>query len=300
MAPLLAGGAAYPESFSADRRAGRAGWADVVVITRGEAFHAHAIVLANASKYLAQRLSEAVALPRQRRVLLELHEAVPPETFELVLDFLYLGRVELRDELQLPELLDAALKLQLPELQAATVAALEQHLTVSTCIAAWELAERANIHMLESSARQVALTELMQLSGIDVSKLTTLPPARVRSLLADARLGTGEKRVFEGLVQLLAQQRASSSPQRTEMSSPSPTQGKLWINAAQTKVEAARRMQRESAVQAKAQADARGSASSGQARAADRVKAEARARATAASTARVKAVRTGLISRNVL
>jgi hypothetical protein len=167
MAVYLSGGTAYPISFNADRLAGRKGWSDVVAITSGEAFNAHRLVLSTASALLAAKLKTAAPLPKQQRVLLELHDDVAADTFEYVLEFLYTGRVELRDEVLLPSMLDAALRLQLPQLQTAAVEALEEHLTASACLAAWEVAERGRIQRLELSCRDLAVDELARLRGAE-------------------------------------------------------------------------------------------------------------------------------------
>ena len=303
---VLAGATSYPESFNQDRLAGRGGWYDVVVITCGEAFNAHAMVLATASTQLAARLKDAAPLPKQRRVLLELHDEVVPETFELVLDFLYTGRVECSNEVQLPALLDAALRLQLPGLQAAVVAALEQHLTASTCIAAWEVAERGQHHDLEVAARDVVFKELARISGLDSAQLEALPPERVRAMLADARLGAGKNRVFAGLVQVMGEQMGegrqagASTPPQPASAEHDRNKGrwpraadKQWVTATRAKADAADRVQAESATLARAEAAGREKADAvarGQADARARVRAEAKARAEAESASRLKAV----------
>ena len=110
---------------------------------------------------------------------------VSADAFEVVLEWLYCGDVALVPAL-LPSLLDASVRLEIPSLQSAVAVALEDNLSASTCLVAWEAAESQGLASLAEAAKTVALREFDALVHSDA--FTTLTPERLRSLLSDPRL----------------------------------------------------------------------------------------------------------------
>ena len=196
-APIeLGGGLAEKPSAIAKFRDGRL--TDVeVVAADGTAFHAHALCITSGSEYFERLLAGERWADTAGRPL-SLPE-VPKQGLAACLEFIYTGSCAVADEAELIVVLQAAAYLQIPPLVDAAAKAMSAHLSATTALAFWAVADRQGLSQLAADAVSAAARHFEQIAATPAWLST--PAETVRALLASDRLKVaGEEAVYSAAV----------------------------------------------------------------------------------------------------
>lgn len=167
---------------------------DCEVHVSDRCFEAHRVVLSSCSAFmrgafvggLAESQSGSVTLPD-----------MAPETFEAALQWMYEGSVNL-DEAQLPLLLQAAARLQIPLLEKEVERLVVARLAPSNAIGAWILGDMQSCAALVEAAKKVTLAHFAE--AIAADEFERLPAPWLEELLAsDALVVKAEAEAYEAL-----------------------------------------------------------------------------------------------------
>jgi hypothetical protein len=195
----LVGGLAEKPSTIAKFRDGRL--TDVeVVAADGTAFHAHALCITSGSEYFERLLAGERWADTAGRPL-SLPE-VPKQGLAACLEFIYTGSCALADEAELIVVLEAAAYLQIPPLVDAAAKAMSAHLSATTALAFWAVADRQGLSQLAADAVSAAARHFEQIAATPA--WLSAPAETVRVLLASNRLKVaGEEAVYSAVVKWL-------------------------------------------------------------------------------------------------
>jgi N-acetylneuraminic acid mutarotase len=195
----LVGGLAEKPSAIAKFRDGRL--TDVeVVAADGTAFHAHALCITSGSEYFerllaGERWADTACRP------LSLPE-VPKQGLAACLEFIYTGSCTVADEAELMVVLEAAAYLQIRPLVDAAAKAMSAHLSATTALAFWAVADRQGLSQLAADAVSAAARHFEQIAATPAWLSTPAKTARV--LLASDRLKVAdEEAVYSAAVKWL-------------------------------------------------------------------------------------------------
>jgi len=195
----LVGGLAEKPSTIAKFRDGRL--TDVeVVAADGTAFHAHALCITSGSEYFERLLAgERWADTAGRPLSLPV---VPKQGLAACLEFIYTGSCTVADAAELMVVLEAAAYLQIPHLVDAAAKAMSAHLSATTALAYWAVADRQGLSQLAADAVSAAARHFEQIAATPAWLST--PAETVRALLASDRLKVaGEEAVYTAAVKWL-------------------------------------------------------------------------------------------------
>ena len=195
----LVGGLAEKPSAIAKFRDGRL--TDVeVVAADGTAFHAHALCITSGSEYFERLLAGERWADTAGRPL-SLPE-VPKQGLAACLEFIYTGSCALADEAELIVVLEAAAYLQIPPLVDAAAKAMSAHLSATTALAFWAVADRQGLSQLAADAVSAAARHFEQIAATPA--WLSAPAETVRVLLASDRLKVAdEEAVYSAAVKWL-------------------------------------------------------------------------------------------------
>jgi N-acetylneuraminic acid mutarotase len=195
----LVGGLAEKPSAIAKFRDGRL--TDVeVVAADGTAFHAHALCITSGSEYFERLLAGERWADTAGRPL-SLPE-VPKQGLAACLEFIYTGSCAVADEAELIVVLEAAAYLQIPPLVDAAAKAISAHLSATTALAIWAVADRYCLSQLAADAVSAAARHFEQIAATPAWLST--PAATARVLLASNLLKVAdEEAVYSAAVKWL-------------------------------------------------------------------------------------------------
>ena len=195
----LVGGLAEKPSAIAKFRDGRL--TDVeVVAADGTAFHAHALCITSGSEYFERLLAGERWADTAGRPL-SLPE-VPKQGLAACLEFIYTGSCTVADEAELMVVLEAAAYLQIPPLVDAAAKAMSAHLSATTALAFWAVADRQGLSQLAADAVSAATRHFEQIAATPA--WLSAPAETVRVLLASDRLKVAdEEAVYSAAVKWL-------------------------------------------------------------------------------------------------
>jgi N-acetylneuraminic acid mutarotase len=184
----LVGGLAEKPSAIAKFRDGRL--TDVeVVAADGTAFHAHALCITSGSEYFERLLAGERWADTAGRPL-SLPE-VPKQGLAACLEFIYTGSCTVADEAELIVVLEAAAYLQIPPLVDAAAKAMSAHLSATTALAFWAVADRYCLSQLAADAVSAAARHFEQIAATPAWLST--PAETVRVLLASDLLKVADE-----------------------------------------------------------------------------------------------------------
>ena len=184
----LVGGLAEKPSAIAKFRDGRL--TDVeVVAADGTAFHAHALCITSGSEYFERLLAGERWADTAGRPL-SLPE-VPKQGLAACLEFIYTGSCTVADEAELIVVLEAAAYLQIRPLVDAAAKAMSAHLSATTALAFWAVADRQGLSQLAADAVSAAARHFEQIAA--TSAWPSAPAEMVRVLLASDRLKVADE-----------------------------------------------------------------------------------------------------------
>ena len=195
----LVGGLAEKPSAIAKFRDGRL--TDVeVVAADGTAFHAHALCITSGSEYFERLLAGERWADTAGRPL-SLPE-VPKQGLAACLEFIYTGSCTVADEAELMVVLEAAAYLQIRPLVDAAAKAMSAHLSATTALAIWAVADWYCLSQLAADAVSAAARHFEQIAATPAWLST--PAETVRALLASDRLRVAdEEAVYSAAVRWL-------------------------------------------------------------------------------------------------
>jgi N-acetylneuraminic acid mutarotase len=195
----LVGGLAEKPSAIAKFRDGRL--TDVeVVAADGTAFHAHALCITSGSEYFERLLAGERWADTAGRPL-SLPE-VPKQGLAACLEFIYTGSCTVADEAELIVVLEAAAYLQIPPLVDAAAKAISAHLSATTALAIWAVADRYCLSQLAADAVSAAARHFEQIAASPA--WLSAPAETVRVLVASDRLKVAdEEAVYSAAVKWL-------------------------------------------------------------------------------------------------
>ena len=195
----LVGGLAEKPSTIAKFRDGRL--TDVeLVAADGTAFHAHALCITSGSEYFERLLAGERWADTAGRPL-SLPE-VPKQGLAACLEFIYTGSCALADEAELIVVLEAAAYLQIPPLVDAAAKAMSAHLSATTALAFWAVADRQGLSQLAADAVSAAARHFEQIAATPA--WLSAPAETVRVLLASDQLKVAdEEAVYSAAVKWL-------------------------------------------------------------------------------------------------
>ena len=195
----LVGGLAEKPSAIAKFRDGRL--TDVeVVAADGTAFHAHALCITSGSEYFERLLAGERWADTAGRPL-SLPE-VPKQGLAACLEFIYTGSCAVADEAELIVVLQAAAYLQIPPLVDAAAKAMSAHLSATTALAFWAVADRQGLSQLAADAVSAAARHFEQIAASPA--WLSAPAETVRVLVASDRLKVAdEEAVYSAAVKWL-------------------------------------------------------------------------------------------------
>ena len=195
----LVGGLAEKPSTIAKFRDGRL--TDVEVLAAdGTAFHAHALCITSGSEYFERLLAGERWADTAGRPL-SLPE-VPKQGLAACLEFIYTGSCAVADAAELIVVLEAAAYLQIPPLVDAAATAMSAHLSATTALTYWAVADRQGLSQLAADAVSAAARHFEQIAATPAWLST--PAQTVRALLASDRLKVaGEEAVYTAVVKWL-------------------------------------------------------------------------------------------------
>jgi len=195
----LVGGLAEKPSTIAKFRDGRL--TDVeVVAADGTAFHAHALCITSGSEYFERLLAGERWADTAGRPL-SLPE-VPKQGLAACLEFIYTGSCAVADEAELIVVLQAAAYLQIPPLVDAAAKAMSAHLSATTALAFWAVADRYCLSQLAADAVSAAARHFEQIAASPA--WLSAPAETARVLVASDRLKVAdEEAVYSAAVKWL-------------------------------------------------------------------------------------------------
>ena len=155
---------------------------DLTVAVGTREFSVHRSILAASSPFFSAMLTGLYSESKQAVVLVK---DVSASAFELVLEFVY-ARECIAPEGLLQEVLEAACRLEIPELQAATQKAIVDRLTADSVVDAWEFAETFSLTPMATEVKSVALNLFDDLAKS--ATFSRLPAKRLDELLASDEL----------------------------------------------------------------------------------------------------------------
>jgi len=195
----LVGGLAEKPSAIAKFRDGRL--TDVeVVAADGTAFHAHALCITSGSEYFERLLAGERWADTAGRPL-SLPE-VPKQGLAACLEFIYTGSCTVADEAELIVVLQAAAYLQIPPLVDAAAKAMSAHLSATTALAFWAVADRQGLSQLAADAVSAAARHFEQIAATPAWLSTPAETARVL-LASDLLKVADEEAVYSAAVKWL-------------------------------------------------------------------------------------------------
>ena len=180
---------------------------DCTVEVEGHAFHAHRVVLSASSGFLRGCFCGGLSESETASVTLE---DVASATFEALLSWVYEGHVEV-DELALPQLLEAAARLQVGSLAEEVEKLVVERIAPANAIDAYLLADALTRPALLEAARACVLASFSEAAA--AASFTRLPLAALEALLASDNLEVkDEAETFTHLKRwVMAQQPAVSA-----------------------------------------------------------------------------------------
>ncbi|KOO29404.1 kelch-like protein [Chrysochromulina tobinii] len=195
----LVGGLAEKPSAIAKFRDGRL--TDVeVVAADGTAFHAHALCITSGSEYFERLLAGERWADTAGRPL-SLPE-VPKQGLAACLEFIYTGSCAVADEAELMVVLQAAAYLQIRPLVDAAAKAMSAHLSATTALAFWAVADRQGLSQLAADAVSAAARHFEQIAATPA--WLSAPAEMVHVLVASDRLKVAdEEAVYSAAVKWL-------------------------------------------------------------------------------------------------
>jgi len=195
----LVGGLAEKPNAIAKFRDGRL--TDVeVVAADGTAFHAHALCITSGSEYFERLLAGERWADTAGRPL-SLPE-VPKQGLAACLEFIYTGSCAVADEAELIVVLEAAAYLQIRPLVDAAAKAMSAHLSATTALAFWAVADRQGLSQLAADAVSAATRHFEQIAATPA--WLSAPAETARVLLASDRLKVAdEEAVYSAAVKWL-------------------------------------------------------------------------------------------------
>ncbi|KAL1520551.1 hypothetical protein AB1Y20_022127 [Prymnesium parvum] len=194
----LVGGHALPPAFVEMWRT--RSLCDLVIVAADQhSFHAHRVVLAAGSDYMAALVGQDRFADSSSAVL-HLSD-VCAQTLSYTLDFIYQGHCEVPEETStLCALLQTAMRLQVRLLVDVVVAELCSRLQPDNCLELWRLAEAYARPGLAAAARDVAARNFSHAVQSDEA-LRRVSEEQMAELLALDRISvSGEATIFETLV----------------------------------------------------------------------------------------------------
>ena len=180
---------------------------DCTVEVEGHAFHAHRVVLSASSGFLRGCFCGGLSESETASVTLE---DVASATFEALLSWVYEGHEE-DDELALPQLLEAAARLQVGSLAEEVEKLVVERIAPANAIDAYLLADALTRPALLEAARACVLASFSEAAA--AASFTRLPLAALEALLASDNLEVkDEAETFTHLKRwVMAQQPAVSA-----------------------------------------------------------------------------------------
>ena len=180
---------------------------DCTVEVEGHAFHAHRVVLSASSGFLRGCFCGGLSESETASVTLE---DVASATFEALLSWVYEGHVEV-DESALPQLLEAAARLQVGSLAEEVEKLVVERIAPANAIDAYLLADALTRPALLEAARACVLASFSEAAA--AASFTRLPLAALEALLASDNLEVkDEAETFTHLKRwVMAQQPAVSA-----------------------------------------------------------------------------------------
>jgi kelch-like protein 17 (actinfilin)/kelch-like protein 20 len=160
-----------------------------VVAADGTAFHAHALCITSGSEYFERLLAGERWADTAGRPL-SLPE-VPKQGLAACLEFIYTGSCTVADEAELIVVLEAAAYLQIRPLVDAAAKAMSAHLSATTALAFWAVADRQGLSQLAADAVSAAARHFEQIAA--TSAWPSAPAEMVRVLLASDRLKVADE-----------------------------------------------------------------------------------------------------------
>ena len=127
---------------------------------------------------------------------------VPSQGLAACLEFIYTGSCALADEAELIVVLEAAAYLQIPPLVDAAAKAMREHLSATTALAFWVVADRQGLSQLAADAVSAAARHFEQIAAMPAWLST--PADKVRVLIASDLLKVAnEEAVYSAAVKWL-------------------------------------------------------------------------------------------------
>ena len=185
----LEGGAPCPDGLVSLWREGTL--CDITIHVQSQAFSVHRVVLAGASDFMRALFTNDMSDSTAPKI-----SEMSAEAFESALEWMYTGSCEVPEQ-SLPELLEAATRLQLHALQKAATRAIVASITPENAIQCWEMGERLGCPELEDAAKVIVLSKFEPISA--TAHFLTLPGDKLKSLLSDQQLCAEEEIVFRAL-----------------------------------------------------------------------------------------------------
>ena len=153
---LLTGGHAQPPRMLEYYRVGKL--CDVQLRSEGRVFHAHRNVLAATSDTLDRMFAGAGGFADSTTATFDLPPPYTSEALEVTLEFTYAGKCTVAADC-LASLLELAHYLQVEQLVAGVVSAVEERLCKDDVLGWWVIADRLSLATLEKAAGSVALAQ---------------------------------------------------------------------------------------------------------------------------------------------
>ncbi|OQR77072.1 actin-binding protein IPP-like [Tropilaelaps mercedesae] len=169
---------------------------DINIVVQGKRFPAHWVVLAAASPYF-EAMYRMNLMETQTNVA-TLHEIENPEVFQIILDFIYKGDIEVREE-NCQFLLAAANMLQLPEVVGFCCTFLSKHLHPSNCVGIFRFAELHACTNLKLDAKRLIECKFTEVMKED--EFLHIPQTTLQAFLRSEGLSIdNECQVFDALM----------------------------------------------------------------------------------------------------
>ena len=180
---------------------------DCEIHVQGRTFRAHRVVLSASSAFLRAAFCNGLAESESASVTLE---DMMSSTFEAVLAWIYDGQVKI-DEPALPQLLEAAARLQIAALEDEAERLVAERITPGNAIDAWVLADSLTRPALAHAAKTVILDSFSEAAAVD--SFVSLPLAALEELLTSDKLDVrDESEVFTHLKRWIAAQHPAVTP----------------------------------------------------------------------------------------
>jgi kelch-like protein 10 len=144
----------------------------------GGTFPVHKIILSWCSEYFMTIFTRPLHCTQETDFNLS---GVTSETMRLILDYVYMGRVDINQE-NVCTLLESADYLDMPDLLKLCCYFLKRRLTPENCIGIMRLARTYNCPSLAEDARCVAIRNFMKVSQ-QIDELWELPPEELEYIL---------------------------------------------------------------------------------------------------------------------